>query len=313
MLHSQVVKALEIIDPKDHDFYYIEGVNRRYNINHKGLVWDNETKAFKYPEIVNNVAYTTYIEDDKVVKAPTHRLWLKAFSPMHVSNEKYDKNLQAIKLDFDKTSIKIDPLSFNHHNLIWLIPKGGIESDIPGYYSIPRYPEVVVSRAGKFLYHKTKKDCPITFTKFNKKQIVTLDFVSENNTYNAGVSVMKLMALAFHPYPIEFELAKIAKLNEKSDSYTAENVQWVKATRAEPPIPVGNVYLDRNTTLTLYEPIEAFNKAIVPIVPIDNPDFVTYHKVGNLLIPTPGINKYSSKNSKVQDVTPISFKAKNTL
>lgn len=245
MMHQQIKKKLDIVDKNDNVFYYMESINQRFCINTKGLVWDDKTKQFIYP-IVNKMLAITRLPAGGPIE--THKLWLCAFSPMHSEQTKW---LEGIKLDYEQGKKGIDPLKFNHQNLIWKIPFGGMESDIPGYYSIPRYPEIVVTPGGLFIYHKTKKPCPITIGKKGRSSSITLDFASEDNSQHTDVCVKKLLALAFHPYPVEHMYAKVAMLNTSGNPLCLQNLKWIKTTKANDPIVPISPYLDRNTQISV--------------------------------------------------------------
>jgi hypothetical protein len=53
MNNLEIKNKLAIVDEGDQTFIEIDGLNRRYSINQKGLLYDNKLKRMIYPLVVD--------------------------------------------------------------------------------------------------------------------------------------------------------------------------------------------------------------------------------------------------------------------
>jgi hypothetical protein len=91
---EEIKKALEIKDEGDQTFVAIDGLSSRYSLNHKGLLWDNNFKTVIFPHFSSNKLTYKISVNNEYNQVELNRLFLMAFSPMHVNFKTYTEVLK---------------------------------------------------------------------------------------------------------------------------------------------------------------------------------------------------------------------------
>ena len=215
------------VEEGDQIFFEIDSIEKRYSINKFGLVHDFKTNRFLTPfsvEINNKKYLFTYLYiNNKRERIITSRLLLMAFSPLHISLEKY-KTLDIIYYDKDLSNLSLD-------NIIWKLPKNGIESDIKkGFYSIIGNPDLLVNKDYIFINAFSFKQYKITYRdKDSNKYYPSVDCKSqyEFDLPLQTTMVHRLIALAFIPLPDDIKNPIINHKDGIKSNYDKDNLEWV--------------------------------------------------------------------------------------
>lgn len=219
-----IKEMLEMNEESDQTFFKIDGLDLRYSVNKKGLIWDNKHLKPLYPIFWNNNLYYQIYVNNKRERITLDKLYLMSFSPMHTSFDIYQNELKVVK--YDKTVVYP-----RNKNLIWLIPNGGIENkNYPGYFSIVGNQHISVSKNNEFINVENNKKFKITYFEGRYPVVGTRQQDKESYPFSTQL-VHRLIALAFIPIPLNKENLIINHKDGNKENFNLSNLEWVTYTQ----------------------------------------------------------------------------------
>lgn len=206
---------------EDLDFIVIDSVDNRYSINKHGLVHDHQLNRSVKPHRLGNHYYINLTVNGKPEKVNWSRIYLMAFSPMHIEYSTYAK---ALDVHIRDRSVIVPNLK----NLIWLVPHGGVECiKYPGFYSIPGNPEILVSKEYRFIRYRNGQEINILYPKNGMTYPnVKIDPSNKVGTQSTRL-VHRLVALAFIPVKGGREYFFVNHIDGNKCNFNVENLEWV--------------------------------------------------------------------------------------
>lgn len=210
-----------MVEESDQTFFKIDGLNEKFCINRKGLLWNTFLKQPIYPIFYNNELAVSFYINSKNTYISLKKLYLMAFSPMDVKLDDYLNRLEVITFDENQKTL-------SSKNLFWRTPKGGIESvKYKGFYCIPGNPNLLVSK--DFVFKNANNNFNL---KISEDTVDTYPTVS--NEYKMGFelpfqtrSVHRLIMFAFSPVLCDKSKIFVNHKNGIKNDFRIDNLEWV--------------------------------------------------------------------------------------
>lgn len=226
MRKFEIQKRFELRDEGDQVFIMIDGMGNRYAINSKGLIWDHRKSTHIYPRFVEGKFIVELMFEKTLYKVRLVKLYLMAYSPMHVTFDQYLNQMDVIVYDKDE-------LNVCHRNLNWLIPEGGIETRArSGFYGIVGNPSIVVDKEYNFIYYSSGVSLSKYYPKSDNKTYPSVSYIRKEKlkTPYATFSVHRLIALAFIPLRSDRKALYINHKDGVKNNFNVDNLEWVDPT-----------------------------------------------------------------------------------
>jgi len=221
MLKQELMKMLDYSDVSDQTHIAIDGLDTRYNINRKGVIWDHKHSKPIFPQWRNNALWHRLFINNEFIYININKLYLMAFSPMHTDFHTYMEHLAVIVYDNRIILPCID-------NLCWKLLSGGVFCmKHPGYFSVVGNPGICVSDDYKFINYESGRAYKITYPKDKNRYPVvgSLDDDKSNHPLSTRL-VHRLVALAFLAAPL---FKKDLFINHKDGdkcNFVLSNIEW---------------------------------------------------------------------------------------